>query len=72
MVLYESSKLPHGRPYRNQGGMHAGAFLHFKPLSMHGLDAEKWDSIALTARSNQRKHTAWAKYRSTPSEEPGE
>jgi len=33
MALYESAKVPHGRPYRLQAGMHAGCFLHFRPLN---------------------------------------
>lgn len=70
MVLYESSKLPHGRPYRNAGGPHVGCFVHFKPRQMHGADAAKWDGIAETARMNQKKHVQWGVYKSTPSQEP--
>jgi hypothetical protein len=70
MVLYESSKLPHGRPFRNKGGPHLGAFCHFKPVHMHGMEAEKWDEVAKKARANQAAHTQWGRYRSTPSEEP--
>mmetsp|Transcript_22112 Transcript_22112/g.39213 ORF Transcript_22112/g.39213 Transcript_22112/m.39213 type:complete len:613 (-) Transcript_22112:70-1908(-) len=70
MILYESSKLPHGRPYRNQGGPHIGAFCHFKPVNMHGIDAAKWDNIASSARRNQAMHTQNVQYRSTKSVEP--
>lgn len=70
MILYESSKLPHGRPYRNKGGVHVGAFCHFKPYHMHGLDSKKWDEITAHARENQAKHTEYVTYKSTPSVEP--
>uniref|UniRef100_A0A7S2S776 Prolyl 4-hydroxylase alpha subunit domain-containing protein n=1 Tax=Mucochytrium quahogii TaxID=96639 RepID=A0A7S2S776_9STRA len=70
MILYESSKLPHGRPYRNKGGIHVGCFCHFKPMHMHGTDAAKWDEIVRTARRNQNDHTQWSNYRSQPSVEP--
>mmetsp|Transcript_35416 Transcript_35416/g.43737 ORF Transcript_35416/g.43737 Transcript_35416/m.43737 type:complete len:211 (+) Transcript_35416:47-679(+) len=70
MILYESSKLPHGRPTPNKGGTHLGAFVHFKPKSMHGTDAKKWDNIANAARDNVRKHTIHASFRSTPPVEP--
>merc|ERR1719313_659200 len=70
MVLYESSKLPHGRPFRNKGGPHLGAFCHFKPVHMHGMEAAKWDDVAKKARANQAAHTQWARYSATPSQEP--
>jgi hypothetical protein len=72
MVLYESSKLPHGRPFRNRGGLHVGAFLHFKPTQMHGGDAVKWENICNVARKNQEDHTLWGRYKSTKSVEPKE
>lgn len=70
MVLYESSKLPHGRPYHNLGGTHVGAFIHFKPRQMHGADAAKWDEIAKAARGNQAAYTEHASYSARPTEEP--
>ncbi|GBG25971.1 Hypothetical Protein FCC1311_021912 [Hondaea fermentalgiana] len=70
MVLYESSKLLHGRPFKNEGGTHVGCFAHFKPKSMHTEEAGKWDDIVATARAHQRRNSQYAGYRSTPSEEP--
>lgn len=70
MILYESSKLPHGRPEPNQSGVHLGAFMHFKPVNMHGSDAKKWDEIAKVARRNVAIHQDNAHYRSTASVEP--
>lgn len=63
MLLYESSKLPHGRPYRNRGGLHVGAFCHFKPVH--------WSNdIAERARQHQAENTEFATYTSTPSVDP--
>jgi len=70
MVLYESSKLPHGRPYPNYSGTHLGCFCHFKPVNMHGTDTKKWDSIAKAARDNVERHRETARYRSTKDIEP--
>mmetsp|Transcript_18492 Transcript_18492/g.30145 ORF Transcript_18492/g.30145 Transcript_18492/m.30145 type:complete len:616 (+) Transcript_18492:1-1848(+) len=70
MVLYESSKLAHGRPYRNMGGPHVGCFIHYKPKSMHSSDASKWEEIVTDARANQNHHSYYASYKSTKSVEP--
>eukprot|EP00516_Mucochytrium_quahogii_P008100 CAMPEP_0203748984 /NCGR_PEP_ID=MMETSP0098-20131031/3703_1 /ASSEMBLY_ACC=CAM_ASM_000208 /TAXON_ID=96639 /ORGANISM=" , Strain NY0313808BC1" /LENGTH=610 /DNA_ID=CAMNT_0050637911 /DNA_START=36 /DNA_END=1868 /DNA_ORIENTATION=+ len=70
MVLYESSKLPHGRPYRNRGGVHLGCFCHFKPKQMHGSDAQRWEEIVKKARNNKMLHSEYKPYKSTRSEEP--
>eukprot|EP00924_Labyrinthula_sp_SR-Ha-C_P004019 maker-scaffold_3-snap-gene-11.3-mRNA-1 protein AED:0.20 eAED:0.20 QI:37/1/1/1/1/1/2/243/670 len=70
MILYESSKLPHGRPTRNEGGIHLGAFVHFKPQNMHGTAAKHWEDVASRARQNQNIHTQFARFRATPEIEP--
>jgi len=46
MALYESAKVPHGRPYRLETGMHAGCFLHFRPLN-------KWENGHLRKKQQQ-------------------
>jgi len=66
MILYESSKVPHGRPTPNKGGSHVGAFVHFKPKHMHGSEAEKWDSVAKGARDNVHAHMISAQFKATP------
>jgi hypothetical protein len=68
MILYESSKLIHGRPFRNLGPGHLGAFVHFKPV--HTVEqAGEWDEIC----SRARQHQAWGGkrgvYKSTPVQE---
>ena len=70
MILYESSKLPHGRPEPNYSGDHLGAFLHFKPKHMNSRDASKWDDIATRARRNMHLHMESAAFRQTQVEEP--
>ncbi|KAH9262757.1 hypothetical protein BASA82_000213 [Batrachochytrium salamandrivorans] len=71
MILYESSKLAHGRPYHNNDGMdHLGCFCHFKPVNKDHLEAEKWDKIASEARANQAKNTQRQRYVSLPVVEP--
>lgn len=70
MILYESSKLVHGRPYHNAGPPHLGAFCHFRPVNMDKLEAEKWEEIADAARANQEKNSLHSQYRSTQSVEP--
>jgi hypothetical protein len=70
MILYESSKLMHGRPYRNKGPPHMGAFVHFKPKNMNGIDAAEWDAIANYARAHQQANVRYGRYRSSRSVEP--
>jgi hypothetical protein len=70
MILYESSKLVHGRPYHNEGPPHLGAFCHFKPVNMDKLDAQKWDNIASSARANQEANSLRGSYVSAPVVEP--
>lgn len=70
MVLYESSKLAHGRPFKNQGGEHYGAFLHFRPAIVNFTDAKAWQSIAKDARSFKESKLNHVGYRSTASVEP--
>jgi len=78
MVLYESSKLVHGRDWPLEGGeganpddvFHAGAFVHFKPKLTTGADAAKWEEIASKARSNQNVWTKRIPYHTTRTVEP--
>lgn len=70
MVLYESSKLAHGRPFKNEGGEHYGAFLHFKPAIVNFTDARAWESIASNARMFKESHIKHVRYKSMPTEEP--
>jgi len=70
MVLYESAKLPHGRPYPNKEGIHLGAFCHFKPLLINEETTAKWENFVTKARQNQRSHSNTVSYRSTPSVQP--
>lgn len=70
MILYESSKLIHGRPYHNEGAPHLGAFCHFKPVNMDKGDAQKWDDIARDARANQNRNSFRGAHKSMPVVEP--
>ena len=70
MILYESSKLIHGRPYKNRGPDHLGAFCHFKPTKMDAIAAQEWDNVAAFARKNQAKNTFRGTYRTTTIVEP--
>ncbi len=71
MVLYESSKLIHGRPTPNPpGSVHVSAFLHFKPLHMHGSEATQWDMITKRANANTKLYTEIKKYISQLPVEP--
>ena len=75
MILYESAKLAHGRPYRlpEGGGNHLGVFGHFCPenipewFSSHG---GTWEDLSAQARRVVPAHTKSARYRSAPTEEP--
>jgi len=69
MVLYESAKLMHGRPYRNAGGTHLGAFCHFSPV-VNVAGNQTWREAVGAARRYKEDHIEWARYRSTPSVEP--
>jgi hypothetical protein len=69
MILYESSKLGHGRPFRNLGQGHLGAFVHFKPI--HTVEeAGQWEDICNFAREHQQINTKRGQYRSSPVREP--
>ncbi|KAH9256056.1 hypothetical protein BASA81_005832 [Batrachochytrium salamandrivorans] len=70
MILYESSKLIHGRPYKNKGPDHLGAFAHFKPVNADAKQALSWDKIAAFARQNQEKNTQHVTYRASAVVEP--
>lgn len=71
MVLYESSKLIHGRPAPNPpGSVHVSAFLHYKPQHMHGREATQWDKITKNANANVRAFIASQMYKSKPTVEP--
>ena len=37
MVIYESAKLYHGRPYRNPKYIHVGLFVHYKPKDFNNI-----------------------------------
>jgi hypothetical protein len=68
MILYESSALIHGRPFRNLGPGHLGAFVHFKPV--HTLEqAGEWDNICSRARLHQKHSGKYGTYKSTPIQE---
>merc|ERR1711939_1290162 len=71
MVLYESSKVVHGRPYRNKSGRHVGAFCHFKPTHS-AKSMEEWDVVLRKARANMANNVARVSYRAMPSVEPDE
>ena len=70
MILYESSKLNHGRPYRNKGGTHVGCFCHFKPAAMHGKDATEWEKITRDARNTQYTHQENYRWKEMKAVEP--
>jgi hypothetical protein len=70
MVLYESARLVHGRPYHNTGPGHLGAFVHFKPLFKTNKEATAWENIAHNAQRNQHRNAKRGSYKSTPSVEP--
>lgn len=70
MVLYESSKLAHGRPFKNKGGEHYGAFLHFRPAIVNFTDAKAWETIATNARQFKESKINYVMYNSMPPEEP--
>ena len=62
MVLYESSKVIHGRPTKNRNYIHVGFFLHYKPISGWEPVLRKVDQI--------NEKIIWKHYRSTETEEP--
>ena len=59
MILYESSKLPHGRPYYNRGGRHVACFVHYKPTG------REWEDESKKALAYKENHTTWVQYRTT-------
>lgn len=69
MVLYESSKVVHGRPYRNKSGRHVAAFCHFKPTHS-AQQMDDWAEVLKKARHNMNINVARAAFRSMPSVEP--
>ena len=84
-MLYESSKLIHGRPYRNPkcGGVHLGVFAHFKPTGTSGDTAHhyadkegktkarrSWDKIVRAARGASQRHVRHNTFRQAASVEP--
>jgi hypothetical protein len=70
MILYESSKLIHGRPYINQGPPHISAFCHFKPINLNLTSAKVWDEITNRARLHQSANVKRIPYVSTQVIEP--
>jgi len=73
MLLYESHKLIHGRPFVNPGGKHVGCFAHFKPKSSvwrsEGANLT-WQEVVDQARERYKRFTRDISYSSMPSEEP--
>lgn len=63
MVFYESASLVHGRPTRNTGGVHFGAFIHYKPVKNKTMD---WDIIAREAREYKEQFVEYVPHKSTP------
>jgi hypothetical protein len=66
MVLYESAKFIHGRPYRNPTGRHVGAFLHYR-TSKGTLD---WVPRGNMGKEFMQDNYQVRNYESTPSMEP--
>eukprot|EP00483_Globobulimina_turgida_P003708 UN03714 len=64
MVLYESAKFIHGRPYRMPGKnyIHVGAFCHFRPAD------ESWAAHkhAQNGRANINRHSKGVRYDKEP------
>ncbi|KAH9251940.1 hypothetical protein BASA81_010144 [Batrachochytrium salamandrivorans] len=69
-ILYESSKLIHGRPYYNRGPPHVGAFMHFKPVNLNASQTQQWEQITRKARGNFNSNHRMGRYRATASVEP--
>ena len=65
MIFYESTKLIHGRPYKNSKYVHLGAFIHFKPKKGWEKIIEKVESLM-----ENEYYTKEKKWKSTPSIEP--
>jgi len=63
MVLYESARLPHGRPYPLKSGMHTGAFLHYT------VDADSWRDQVDVAFDHLKSNLESTVYKSRPSVE---
>ena len=73
MVLYESAKVLHGRPYRNRHGVHVAAFLHYKPKHLNAKDAAAWDDAVQRAHRSVSKNSRHTRYVDRASiEEPAE
>lgn len=64
MLFYESTTVPHGRPWRSTGN-HLGCFLHFSPIP-----AAPYDEKCKNAKIRQGLFRKRVGYRSTPTEEP--
>lgn len=67
MVLYESAKFIHGRPYKLPEGLHLGAFCHFYPSEENGF---LWKTVTNKAFAHLDKQVLTMEYRSTASVEP--
>lgn len=68
VILYESVKGIHGRPYHmpRAGGIHIGAFFHYRPPKEH-MD---WLDIAAKARRAEQSNLKNVPHRSAASVEP--
>lgn len=65
ILLYESSKLIHGRPTPNPVGTHLGAFIHFKPPA-----SMKWPKVSQAAQHFLAEHQSHVQHRTKSSKEP--
>jgi hypothetical protein len=66
MVLYESAKFVHGRPYANPKGLHVGAFLHYVPPANWGT----WTERSEIGEKFMEDNYVSVRWESTPIVEP--
>lgn len=68
MLLYESAKFVHGRPFPNPDGVHLGLFTHFSPTlpKKHG----KWSELAQRAFKHMETYVERIAYTSSAVVEP--
>jgi len=71
MILYESVSVIHGRPYKNPGPNHLGAFCHFRPTHTEKFaNGKGWEETTRASRANQLLNTHKVAYRGRESVEP--
>ena len=63
MIFYESAKVLHGRPYKNEHGTHVSAFLHYKPKHLTSESADNWEKVVRLARNNVNRNVKHVSYR---------